>query len=514
MRRNRIGLTFAVACTLASFAHADVIDNTWLGGSGSWNDPTKWSAGVVPNNNAADTFRVVVPSGTVTFSAPSGDGIVIDAMSVHSGARVQSSGRPITTNQSLHLDGVFVASPGGVGTGATLSGGGTLSIALGGFHAAGDLVIPSSLRVSMGGSQPRLSAPNGTITNHGTINGGNDDLTLAPYVSASGFKNLGTIDATNGGLGFGSTFTRTDLGNLVFRASNTYVIYGNLNNNGEVFQIGNGHRWAMKFGGRITSAVVNVAPGGQLTVGDEYGGGRFDNVVLNGTATLLNRLDFVSGVVAGNADLLLMPDIIFGVGSVINSNGSLTINASATVRTETRGAISSGTHSLVNHGTVRDVGDAGFQFDSSPSMNITAASFFNHGTVVVGANAWTSVDAPGAPVANLVIGSGGVVDIDISPTTNRGLLEISGALNIAALNDRLTLHASPAVQNETFYRIIKTGTGVIGQFDFISPNFEVEYRNNSTEIWARFVPEPSSAISAASLATLFARRRRHRLHIR
>src|SRR5687767_11664628 len=43
---------------------------TWLGGTGNWTDPTKWSTGVVPNNNApADTFSVNIDNGNATASA-------------------------------------------------------------------------------------------------------------------------------------------------------------------------------------------------------------------------------------------------------------------------------------------------------------------------------------------------------------------------------------------------------------------------------------------------------------
>ena len=66
--------------SLTSLTRADAIDNTWLGGSGSWNDPTKWSAGVVPNNSGATTFRVTINNGfgpSVNIS-PTVDSLTID----------------------------------------------------------------------------------------------------------------------------------------------------------------------------------------------------------------------------------------------------------------------------------------------------------------------------------------------------------------------------------------------------------------------------------------------------
>jgi hypothetical protein len=59
----------------------------------------------------------------------------------------------------------------------------------------------------------------------------------------------------------------------------------------------------------------------------------------------------------------------------------------------------------------------------------------------------------------------------------------------------------------TFYRIVTTADGVMGEFDSVSPNFEIEYRNNHSEIWARYVPEPT-AVSLVPLSACLLRRRR------
>jgi hypothetical protein len=48
---------------------------------------------------------------------------------------------------------------------------------------------------------------------------------------------------------------------------------------------------------------------------------------------------------------------------------------------------------------------------------------------------------------------------------------------------------------------------VLGEFDIVSANFEVEYRNG-TEIWARYVPEPASGILVIWIASRSLSRRR------
>ena len=61
--RRRHGLLLvAVGATFTQAARADVINTSWLGGNGSWNDPTKWSGGVVPNNSAEHQFNVSLAS--------------------------------------------------------------------------------------------------------------------------------------------------------------------------------------------------------------------------------------------------------------------------------------------------------------------------------------------------------------------------------------------------------------------------------------------------------------------
>jgi hypothetical protein len=40
----------------------------WLGGNSNWADATKWSTGVVPNNNATDTYTVNIDNGNPVAS--------------------------------------------------------------------------------------------------------------------------------------------------------------------------------------------------------------------------------------------------------------------------------------------------------------------------------------------------------------------------------------------------------------------------------------------------------------
>ncbi len=121
MRSSHLALI--AACSFASFAHADVIDNTWLGGAGSWNDPSKWSAGVVPNNSGSTTFCAVVPSGSIT-TALNAATITLDSLVLDTGGSVSSVARRSASSQ---VDGTLTI-VNNYTTAGPLSGGGTLDI--------------------------------------------------------------------------------------------------------------------------------------------------------------------------------------------------------------------------------------------------------------------------------------------------------------------------------------------------------------------------------------------------
>ncbi|HVT80922.1 MAG TPA: hypothetical protein VHM90_09715, partial [Phycisphaerae bacterium] len=64
--RIRKTLALLVWASAAS-AHGAQIVSTWLGGAGNWNDPTKWSGGVVPSN-AANSYLVNIDGASPTAS--------------------------------------------------------------------------------------------------------------------------------------------------------------------------------------------------------------------------------------------------------------------------------------------------------------------------------------------------------------------------------------------------------------------------------------------------------------
>src|SRR4051794_17593743 len=59
-RRIMAAAALAAGALAVNTARALNVTDTWLtAATGAWTDPTKWSAGVVPNNGA-DTYSVVI----------------------------------------------------------------------------------------------------------------------------------------------------------------------------------------------------------------------------------------------------------------------------------------------------------------------------------------------------------------------------------------------------------------------------------------------------------------------
>ena len=45
-----------------------VINATWLGGAGNWDNAALWDIGVVPNNGGGDTYNVFIDGGKIANS--------------------------------------------------------------------------------------------------------------------------------------------------------------------------------------------------------------------------------------------------------------------------------------------------------------------------------------------------------------------------------------------------------------------------------------------------------------
>ena len=146
------GLLLA-SCLLPSHhaAAADVVA-TWNGTTGNWNDSTKWSSALFPDNgNGGFTYDAIQNAGTVTVNLA----IIIEKYTFSSGTNTGAG--------LLKMNDVFTW------TGGTMSGAGVVN-ANGGVSFAGSTKILTGGRVLNLGASSTWTAGGIQIGNGGVIN--------------------------------------------------------------------------------------------------------------------------------------------------------------------------------------------------------------------------------------------------------------------------------------------------------------------------------------------------------
>lgn len=504
-------LLFATSASVASLARADVINATWLGGAGSWNDPTKWSGGVVPNNNGTTTFRVVVPTGSVTTSAGSGSvNITVDALMIGGGGTLSVIGavpRFNVLSSTVQVDGGLIS--GGtfqLGSNGLLTGTGTITLMGFGVGASsGGLTVDSGLTVT--GTYGYLGRADQPLVNRAHIIGGAGPFDIFA-LAGTPLANSGVVQTTIGGrAAFDGTFTRADLGNLVASPSGKFIIRGTLLNQGQTLPVDANNPWMLA--GTIQGGTIQVAAGQSLSTGYLWGA-TLDDVWLNGRYAFggeFGALVIKNGTLKGNAEIVLDQASSDGPRRLVSGTGSLVISASATV------------HGGGGFGSSQDTSGIGYPQSSVPVVNhgMILADFpdggISTGELDVNATATTNDGVLGVKSHSLlhVFGSttfspGGQLQVEMGTTANRGMLLVNGRLHLESAGDMLSLTTSPGVQPFTYYRIASATAGITGTFDSVTPGFQVMYVGD--DIFARVVfPEPAVAPALLPLAALVRRRR-------
>lgn len=513
-RTHTATAVFLSACALANATFADVFDTTWLGATDTWHNASQWSGGVVPNNGGANTFNATVPAGTVRVT----NQVTIDTLDVHPGATVQDEfffPGTFSVLGNTTVDGLLRVE-GSVRVGQ-LSGNGTIQLGSAGAGSAARLSGIAGLNIGnglhltiQGNGGSRLGTADQPFVNNGSIFGGESHGNFVPLISGSTFSNLGTIEARNGCISFGGKFTRADLGNLSWASNGTFGIGfgGTLLNQGQTLTVDAAHPWELN-GGTIQGGTLQIDPSTRLFIGFPFAGanysGTLDGVTVNGKIvhTGAGPLALADGNLAGNADIALLTSAPEGQSRLVSKTSSLTINSSALVHgggqslfgPGTAPGIGDGSSAIINHGTIRSDGG---------EFVLIGTSVMNDGTLAI--NPGTTMHVANSAPITLTFGAGGVLDIyvfDVAPT----YLQVVGQLDLSGV-DSLVLRRGAT--DNSFYRIVTTTSPIIGQFDSVTPNFEVDYRGN--EIWARFVPEPSITTTACG-ASVFALARRRRCNL-
>lgn len=195
------------------------VQTTWLGGTGLWNDPAKWSNGV-PNSPSFEASVDNLPGTNSVVTISAGNQGSVGRLRIDAGDRVQTQ-----DNSNLYVTATAFA-----GAGELLFNG---TLAIPGQVLVGDKVINGTGKLMLGGVVGQNARVTGATTNNGTIEGSgqfgfyNSDryrtdnngtinanvpgqaLLLYGLTGASRSTNTDTMKATNGGrllLGQGQWF--------------------------------------------------------------------------------------------------------------------------------------------------------------------------------------------------------------------------------------------------------------------------------------------------------------------
>jgi hypothetical protein len=377
-----------------------------------------------------------------------------------------------------------------LGDTALLTGTGTVMLHGGvvGAHSGG-ITIDSGITASgFGGS---LGRPDQPLVNRGHIvaNGGQSYGSLYA-VSGAPIMNSGVIEApTARTVAFNGTFSRAGLGNLIAGPTSKFMVSGTLLNQGQTLTVDANNPWMLA--GTVQGGTIEVAAGQSLSTYWHWGA-TLDDVWLNGRYAFggeLAPLEIKNGILQGNAEIVLDPASLDGASSVVSGGGSLVISSGATVRggggytpvVNFASGIGKTNNNvpLTNHGTIL----ADFPESSwTGEFRIYSSLTTNDGKLGVKERSLLNV------FGDVTFLSGGVLQVEMGPTANRGMLLVNGQLHLGSAGDLLSLTSGPTVQPFTFYRIASATGGITGVFDSVTPGFEVMYTGN--DILARVVPEP------------------------
>lgn len=350
--RVRVPLALALGALGLSPAAAQVVV-PWLGGTGSWTDPLRWTLGTPPINTGLLHFTAQIGSGEAQLNTA----VAIDSLELTGGV--------ISGASTLTLEGTAVS----LWSAGTLSGTGTLRVNAGaalsltgggtktynradGISSSGGRTIENFGTITVLGLGNLLGGEGGQILNRsGALFDLKEDITVgfsgvgaAPTFSNAGlvrksagagtvvfdqigFTNSGTVEVSSGNITFASAVT-SNAG--AFNAADaTQIIFLG----GQTFNAGT----------NFTGAGLNLLNGGTTTIngGITSTNLRFVGGTLQGTGTVTGLLEWTGGAWSGTGTL------------TIPSGSGLTVHGAANkIFNRADGISSSGGRTIENFGTI------------------------------------------------------------------------------------------------------------------------------------------------------------------
>ena len=359
----------AVAVAMSAQAQAQTYPEAWLGGTGSWFDPQRWSTNDLPGINAS-----VLIQGTLAEPAV----VTVDknlnifsfrptAASLDIGPQAR-----LVVKQSFNIPQDVVNA-------------GRLDIETEPNSFVSTFNVQGKLTLASGGST--YLSGRSSISSSKVILQAGHVLSGSGNVSAGYFLNEGLIDANSGPLAIGvssSLLTSQIINNGVLRASNggTLSLWGVVQNNQPVIELNNGGLVAldMLIGGTILAQGTDSAVSGTLR--DVTLQGKLRSTHLDGTFTNNASIDLVQDPASSYGPWLgswnSMPALIDGNGE-INVKGALP----AQLYGLTLGAGQTFRGSAVIQGAFTNLGRVVVQGASGLSTDYQAPTLVNRGLIEV-----------------------------------------------------------------------------------------------------------------------------------
>ena len=177
---------------LSSVGHAALITSTWQGpADGKWSDPANWDSNRVPNNTAADTFNVIVNSGSIRLDLDATiDGLTLSGGSINA-----------VLSQSLVVNKAMAWTSGTVGDFVAVTAKGDVTIGPGALPPVLKGTLNNEKSATLAGTL-RVGGALSQVANAGTFTLKDDAGFELTEASASfRFDNTGSFAKPGGGTG-------------------------------------------------------------------------------------------------------------------------------------------------------------------------------------------------------------------------------------------------------------------------------------------------------------------------